>query len=542
MPSPAEGLHPETELRPTTSEAERTVYAALKKALPPGWSAWHSLKLRDRFATFGEGDFVLAHPERGILLVEVKGGKIEVCDGHWFQNGRPMQKSPLEQVHKFRTLLLRRFKELQLEPPPSVGQAPCFPDTDFDRQPTQDDVNGIVMGGYHLRWLAQSLPLIVGKAIPPAPRHCAAGWLERLHAMWCETWVPALSLGTRAKEVTSRRLSLDDAQLEVLEGLFQNDRMLVQGGAGSGKTLLAAESARRMAAPGQRVLLLCFTAPLRKWLAARLEGSGVEVQTVSGLAKRLELQSGRAPEAGALSDAEGWKHAFDVAAEVVVGVWDTVVIDEAQDLQREAWQFVATLAKDKRLWAFHDPGQGYWEDRSPPRDLFKASYRLLKQQRCPPAVQALADRCQGQAVDADLIERGRQDGSVGAVVVPPGGSVADAVAEEVVRLLGTGLALGDIGVVSLRGQSARKPGSGTPTFGPYQAVRADDEQMADHLVADTFLRWKGLERPAIIVTDLPDGNLRQLPVRLNVALTRATVAVRLVGSAGSLGRLGFALT
>ena len=58
--------------------------------------------------------------------------------------------------------------------------------------------------------------------------------------------------------------------------------------------------------------------------------------------------------------------------------------------------------------------------------------------------------------------------------------------------------------------------------------------MESSLVADRFLRWKGLERPAIIVADLPEGELGQIAVRLNVAMTRAMVAVRFVGTATAL--------
>ena len=38
-------------------------------------------------------------------------------------------------------------------------------------------------------------------------------------------------------------------------------------------------------------------------------------------------------------------------------------MDEAQDLQDEAWMFVSCLAEGKRLIAFHDPGQAFWSDR-----------------------------------------------------------------------------------------------------------------------------------------------------------------------------------
>ncbi len=62
--------------------------------------------------------------------------------------------------------------------------------------------------------------------------------------------------------------------------------------------------------------------------------------------------------------------------------------------------------------------------------------------------------------------------------------------------------------------------------------------MEERLVADSFLRWKGLERPAVIVTDLPDGDLSQLGIRMYVALTRALVCARLVGTREQLGRCG----
>jgi hypothetical protein len=43
------------------------------------------------------------------------------------------------------------------------------------------------------------------------------------------------------------------------------------------------------------------------------------------------------------------------------------------------------------------------------------------------------------------------------------------------------------------------------------------------------LLGKGLERSAIIVADLPEGELGQLDIRLTNAVTRAMASVRLVG-------------
>ena len=70
------------------------MWRALRDHLPKGWLAWHSLRLRDGDNLDGEGDFVIAAPKRGLLVLEVKGGHVEVRDGRWFQNGKPLKTAP----------------------------------------------------------------------------------------------------------------------------------------------------------------------------------------------------------------------------------------------------------------------------------------------------------------------------------------------------------------------------------------------------------------------------------------------------------------
>ena len=525
------GIHPSDACRPTDSHAERVVWEALRLGLPAGWYGWHSLRVRDRDRLEGEGDFVLAHPDRGFLVLEVKGGRIEQRDGRWLQNGQIMSRPPLEQGRGFAHRLHDRLLALECAAP-AFGAAVCFPDVFVGAQPSQDDVAGLVLGRDELRYLREALPGVVERALPLA-RPSRGRWIETLHRLWGDTWVPALALGSRAREAEERRLGLDAAQVEALEGLLENDRVLVQGGAGSGKTLLAAEAARRLAASGRRVLLLCFTAPLQKWLAAQLRDAGVDVQTVSGFAKRLVDASGRASGLFELSNSEYWREMYERAEPLCEPAWDAVVVDEAQDLQFEAWVLVSTLAHGKRLWAFYDPTQAYWADRAPQRDLFTTFYRLPRQQRSPPGVKALVDRFLGQPCDERALAAARADGTLGAVVAPSASSIPDKLGEEVDRLLSAGLEARQIGIVSLRGQGAGDV-CGLPRVGRHPIVRADDPAMETSLVADTFLRWKGLERPAILLADLQEAELRQLPVRLNVALTRATLLVRFVGTAAAL--------
>jgi hypothetical protein len=102
-------LYPFHGLPPLAAESERKVYGAIAEALPPGWSAWHSLKIRTKPGEFSEADFVIADPARGILVLEVKGGIVRKENGVWFQNETPMKMPPLDQAHRFVRVLLGEF-------------------------------------------------------------------------------------------------------------------------------------------------------------------------------------------------------------------------------------------------------------------------------------------------------------------------------------------------------------------------------------------------------------------------------------------------
>src|SRR6185369_5475753 len=55
---------------------------------------------------------------------------------------------------------------------------------------------------------------------------------------------------------------LTDEQYHILETFGQWKRLAIAGGAGTGKTLLAAEKARRLSNEGRTTLILCYNRPL----------------------------------------------------------------------------------------------------------------------------------------------------------------------------------------------------------------------------------------------------------------------------------------
>jgi hypothetical protein len=202
-------------------------------------------------------------------------------------------------------------------------------------------------------------------------------------------------------------------------------------------------------------------------------------------------------------------------------------VDEGQDLTFEAWYLVRGLAEGARLWAFHDPDQGFWPDRAPLADLFATTFKLTRGQRCPAGIGALAALYVGEKGNEKAIEAAVQERTLALVECADPAKTADRVGEEIDRLLSQGLTLADIGIVSLRGQTASDAVHQRERIGRHAFVHADAPEMETQLVADTFLRWKGLERPAIVVADV-DPSVKRFGTRMHIALTRALVAARIV--------------
>ena len=539
---PKPGVYPREQPRATSSSAEVTVYDALRRQLPPGWYCWHSLAVFTEDREEAEGDFVIAVPERGMLVLEVKGGKIELRDGRWLQNGLALGKPPLFQAHRTAELIRRRFEEARVFYPP-FAHAVVFPDTAFSTSGGPDDVRDRVLDQYDLLALGEALPRLVERAVPRQKAH-GLGWIEKLHDLWGESWIPDSGLGSTAALDEDRRVQLDREQLVVIDNLLDNARVLVSGGAGTGKTIIAREAAMRFAGGGGgRVLLLCFTDALAGWLRSQIGSSGITVSTVRRFARDLLSSAGAEIPSEKAQDRAFWesvvKRALDeAAAEILGNPWDAVVVDEGQDLTADDWQLVEALVGDRgRMWAFYDPAQAFWTDRAIPSKLFTTRFNLKRAYRCHPSIQALADLYLGRPEGEASAREGIESGRIRLAVAPGTERVAQTVGREIDLLLKEGFERRQIAVVSVVGQGRSGAVGGLRTIGVHKLVRADDPAMEREVIGDTFLRFKGLERPAVIVTDLsliPAAEPESRSVRMHIALTRAQSALRIVAERQSL--------
>jgi len=104
------------------SRAERRVFEALRDQLSDEWSVFHSASVIYRDHAQGarddEGDFVLCHPDRGIICLEVKGGGLECRHGTFYRlpaggGERERMPDPFGRAIDHRYALQRKIAEVE---------------------------------------------------------------------------------------------------------------------------------------------------------------------------------------------------------------------------------------------------------------------------------------------------------------------------------------------------------------------------------------------------------------------------------------------
>jgi hypothetical protein len=367
--------------------------------------------------------------------------------------------------------------------------------------------------------------------------------------------VEDLALGKIMLSDERRFVQLDSEQFRCIDDfLVHNARALVNGSPGTGKTLIAAEAAARLRNEGKRVLLICFTEALAHWLRSQIAGNKVEVWAIKRLAVWLLEASERPINVPVRREdwtPEFWRSVTPLALREARGAidsldFDAIIVDEGQDLDPDDWRLIERFTeRNCRLWVFCDPSQRLWSDREITAGNF-AKYHLGNQYRCHETIQALANLYQSQAEQIGAAVRrstrlkGLTERRIAVIPCSTRDHVLHAVTQEVDRLLAEGLDLGGIAIVSLVSRTDRGAIAGLHKLNETHAlVRADDERMRDELVADSVYRFKGLERSAVILTDLSLRALEDEAIRrakMNVAITRAQSFLRIIDTEEAISR------
>jgi hypothetical protein len=251
----------------------------------------HSLALaRHDRKRRGEIDFLLL-TRKGVFVLEVKGGRIAREAGVWvFTNrwGEQERKyeSPFTQASGAMFSLERdlrsKFGKDHRLGKLLFGYGVLFPDIVFDDYGTEGE-RAIT---YDLRDRSSSFPEFVDRLAhssrehDPVPRFAPTEKdIRDLKDFLRGDFDRVPPLGARLEEATSRLLELTREQYHVLDAYASPafPRLVIQGGAGTGKTLLAVECAIREAQSSLgRTLFVCYNRLLAAYIDRVVHDRGVQ--------------------------------------------------------------------------------------------------------------------------------------------------------------------------------------------------------------------------------------------------------------------------
>lgn len=518
---------------PETPPSERRLYEAFREKLPEDWTVIHSQRFLlsgKRGAREGELDFVVLDPARGALGIEVKGGLVSRTEAGWVSRDRRGDDHPIQDpgrqasraVHALRAWLEQAdgFGGRGYRCP--FGWGVALPDTDWPGDFGPDLPRELVLDHGALFDLRRELDRMFDYwKQSPLTRKAA----DALVAALVERIPPASTLALLIREWDETLERLTGEQMGILDALAAHRRAAIEGAAGTGKTVLAMEKARRLATTGARVLLLCFNRPLAKHLERGAEG--FRVATFHDFCRRLAERAGLRFEPGgeAFWDEDAPELLLRALERLPDERYDAIVVDEGQDFLPSWWDALdlALSSSEGTLYAFYDPNQNLY-DGGPPAALKVLETRLVVNCRNTKSIAEYA----GALVNcAAVVKPGAPQGEpVEEISCRSGDELVRRVGRRLGELVDTeGIPPERVAIISTR----------TLRNSPFAESRAGRFELAPlpewddagerrrrgrrkRITFDTLYRFKGLERDAVILLDLPGASTA---AHLHVAASRA---------------------
>lgn len=276
---------------------EGEIYYALSR-LPEGFTVIHSYKLLEVVDGSAieqkEADFVVFNRRLGILVIEAKAGRVRCEHGEWvYASGGAMKHGgPYRQADNMKWKIFSRFGELGMESLrdrcklthavwlPSLGGHELgfidySPESSREITLCKSDLNDPTAQ------ITRIMQMEVGARETRLSETEADEILKKVLLPEFDV-VPTNSIDYKYNDFVFARLL--ESQARVLNFLRDQKTAVVNGTAGTGKTLIAIEGAKQAARNG-RVLFLCFNSLLKEGISKRCKDvPDIDVYTISGYA------------------------------------------------------------------------------------------------------------------------------------------------------------------------------------------------------------------------------------------------------------------
>ena len=369
-----------------TSYGEKLVYESLKK-LSDDYTVfysvlWQQKERRNENIVWGESDFTIFHPKKGILVIEVKSGGISYRNGEWRQtrldnNQTKSIRDPLIQANKSKYRFISAINDViginqfcsiesvvwfpsvlnaikNNELPLSYNRAMIF--TQEDLQNPENAINNA-----YRYYNTEKRTKLDGEA------------KKRIISVLAPEFDLIEKVDSEKQEKDYAFLRLTREQSTLLDYLVEQRKVCIQGSAGTGKTLIAIEEAKRLASDGRKILFLCFNHFLYKYLKNNFENKNIDFYNLHTL---LFKYSGRYDikneEIGTLL--KKYENKFN---------YDDVIIDEAQDFNSDTIEFYSSITEkcNGKFFVFYDKKQLLFQ-RENSKWIENAECKLVLSKNC----------------------------------------------------------------------------------------------------------------------------------------------------------------
>ena len=326
----------------------------------------------------GECDFIIMIPDKGVLFLEIKGGVVsyKASEQQWFslrrdENKTYIIKDPIGQSKKalfaLKELLLEQypeFKEIFL----NFAYAACLPDTPRPLDPRPfgpDKPQNLFIFKEDLNNIKEDINKILDWHKGEREFNTLDALFQKnFHKLIIGNDLPVKIPLKKSIEIENEEMSFSSNQSFFINIIPNLNYVALNGGAGTGKTLLAIELMRTMA-PKHKILFLCFNKPLARYIRYSFKGFNEKLyihnihQWVSAMKRGLDHPK---------------DHSLDLDQEIETVVsevknddkkYDVIIIDEAQDFSDE-WMISIEqmLRKNGKFYVFYDQQQSIFERKS----------------------------------------------------------------------------------------------------------------------------------------------------------------------------------
>lgn len=382
-------MYPEYGHKETQSRAEPDLYQRFKTQLPDTFTVIHSLpwlaeaakEVDGRDVPTGEIDFLVIHEELGILAVEVKGGIFSFDKTEFVYRRTGARIDPINQVRRGSHALAKWLSNSRIGRW-KIGYCVFFPHSEMENKPLPPALidrsnlkaQNIVLDIKSLRNIKEEIVRIMSywnKALGLQGKRIRKQEIQNLVEILLPSSDYTPSWETIIENDTVTWLSLTPDQSIILKKIQQENRFVITGYPGTGKTLLLIEYARRLSNNNQRVLILTYNVMLHEYLRKELPEKNIDIYTFHEQCRKAARANDCAVEDNKIWYEEIANNQLLQALEKnKLLEYDVLLIDEGQAIKTDWWLTLVRWFENKKIIVACDPTQSFtFESSTSPENI-----------------------------------------------------------------------------------------------------------------------------------------------------------------------------